>query len=73
MEKKEKTEVEKAAEGHYGKYKFAIIIITIVSIILAYIAIPFTEESTILAFIFFIVCQLGAYFIYKSSHPKKDK
>ena len=73
MEKKEKTEIEKATESHYDKYKSAIIIITVVSVVLAYIAIPFTEESVFLAFIFFIVCQLGAYYIYKSSHPEKDK
>ena len=63
---------EKAIKSHDDKYRLAFTIISVVSVALAYVAIPFTEESVFLAAVFFIVCQLGAYYVYKTMTPKKE-
>ena len=63
---------EKASKEYDDKYRLAFTIISVVSIALAYLAIPFTDESVFLAVIFFIVCQIGAYYFYKTMAPKKE-
>ena len=63
---------EKATKDHDDKYRLAFTIISVGSIALAYLAIPFTEESVFLAVIFFIVCQIGAYYFYKIMGPKRE-
>ena len=73
LEANKENEFEKKLKSYDDKYRFAATIIFVGSIILAYIAIPFSEDSAFLAVVFFIVCQGVAYYIYKQNIPRKDE
>ena len=71
-----KSDIKKKSSIHEDRHWHSAIIITVASVVLGYLSIPFfEEEENIEGFVLliFIVFQAVNYLLYKILHPNKDQ